>query len=90
VGDQGFFSFYLSFQSSCYLPFVNIEVEGWSTYLGAKGEEETGIASDVVKVLGEDLDTRGYLRGDRLRRDIGDFQSWMRSLGIARDEAPGP
>jgi len=48
---------------------VNIEV------LGAKGEEGTGIASDVVKVLGADPDTRCYLRRYRLRRDIGDFQS---------------
>ena len=33
-----------------------------------EGEEEgTGVASDVVKVKGEDPDTPGYLRGDRLR-----------------------
>ena len=30
-------------------------------------EEGTGIASDVVKVQGEDLDTPDYLRGDRVR-----------------------
>ena len=30
-------------------------------------EEGTGIASDVVKVQGEDPDTPGYLRGDRVR-----------------------
>jgi len=30
-------------------------------------EEGTGIASDVVKVWDEDLDTPGYLRGDRVR-----------------------
>jgi len=30
-------------------------------------EEGTGIASDVIKVQGEDLDTPGYLRGDRVR-----------------------
>jgi len=32
-------------------------------------EEGTGVASDVVKVQGhgEDLDTPGYLRGDRVR-----------------------
>jgi len=30
-------------------------------------EEETGLASDVVKVQGEDPDTLGYLRGDRVR-----------------------
>jgi len=27
----------------------------------------TGVASDVFKVEGEDLDTQGYLRGDRVR-----------------------
>jgi len=26
-------------------------------------EERTGVASDVIKVQGEDLDTPGYLRG---------------------------
>jgi hypothetical protein len=33
-------------------------------------EEEdkvTGVASDVVKVQGEDPDTPGYLRGERVR-----------------------
>jgi len=30
-------------------------------------EEGTGIASDLVKVEGEDPDTPGYLRGDRVR-----------------------
>ena len=30
-------------------------------------EEGTGVASDVVKVKGEDPDTPGYLRGDRVR-----------------------
>ena len=32
-----------------------------------EGEEGTCIASDVVKVQGEDPDTPGYLRGDRVR-----------------------
>ena len=32
-----------------------------------KEEEGTGVASDVVKVEGEDLDTPGYLRGDRVK-----------------------
>jgi len=31
------------------------------------GHQGTGVASDVVKVQGEDLDTPGYLRGDRVR-----------------------
>jgi len=30
-------------------------------------EEGTGVASDVVKVEGEDPDTPGYLRGDGVR-----------------------
>jgi len=30
-------------------------------------EEGAGVASDVVKVEGEDQDTLGYLKGDRLR-----------------------
>ena len=30
-------------------------------------EKGTGIASDVAKVEGEDLDTLGYRRGDRVR-----------------------
>jgi len=30
-------------------------------------EEGTGVASDVVKVEGEDPDTPGYLKGDRVR-----------------------
>jgi len=32
-----------------------------------RGRGRTGVASDVVKVEGEDLDTPGYLRGDRVR-----------------------
>jgi len=37
--------------------------------VGPFEEEEGGIgvASDVVKAEGEDLDTPGYLRGDRVR-----------------------
>jgi len=30
-------------------------------------EEGSGVASVVVKAKGEDLDTPGYLRGDRVR-----------------------
>jgi len=30
-------------------------------------EEGTGVASDIVKVEGEDPDTPGYLMGDRVR-----------------------
>jgi len=38
-------------------------------------EEGTGIVSDVVKVQGEDPDTPGYLRGDRVR--LGRCRSWI-------------
>jgi len=38
-------------------------------------EEGTGVASDVVKVEGEDPDTQGYLRGDRVR--LGCRRSWI-------------
>jgi len=46
-------------------------------------EEGVSIASDVVKVQGEAPDTPGYhyLRGDRVRRDVGDPGSWVRPLG---------
>jgi len=30
-------------------------------------DEGTSVASDVVKVQGEDLDIPGYLRGDKVR-----------------------
>jgi len=38
-------------------------------------EEGTGMASDVVKVEGEDPDNPGYLRGDRAR--LGRRRSWI-------------
>jgi len=60
--------------------------------VGLFEEEEEGIdtASDVVKVQGEDPDTAGYLRGDRVRRDVGDLGSWVCPPWLARDETPGP
>ena len=42
-------------------------------------EETTGIASDVVKVKGEDPATPGCLGEDRLRRHVSDSQSWVRA-----------
>jgi len=42
---------------------VNVVVVGMFEEEG----EVTGVASDVVKVQGEDPDTPGYLRGDRVR-----------------------
>ena len=60
-------------------------------------EEGTGVSSDVVKVKGEDPDTPGYLRGDRVRSAaisdpgcVGDLGSWVRLPWLAHDEAPGP
>jgi len=44
------------------------------------------MGSDVVKVEGEDPDTPGYLRGDRVRRDVSDLRSWVCSPWLARDE----
>jgi len=38
-------------------------------------EEGIGMTSDVVILKGLNLDTPGFLRGDRVRRDVGDFQS---------------
>jgi len=55
-------------------------------------EEEEGIviASDLVKAEGENLETPGYLRGERVRRDVGDLGSWVCPPWLARDETPGP
>jgi len=53
-------------------------------------EEGIGVTSDVVKVEGEDPDTPGYQRGDRVR--LGRQRS--RIVGVfpfsAHNEAPGP
>ena len=50
---------------------VNVIVVG----LFEEEEEGTGVASDVVKVEGEDPDTPGYLRGDWVR--LGRRRSWI-------------
>ena len=55
-----------------------------------KEEEGTGIASDIVKVKGEDPETPGYRRGGRVRRDVGDLGSWVHLPWLAQDETPGP
>jgi len=44
-------------------------------------EEGIGIASDVIQVQGEDPATPGCLREDRVRRYVGDSQSWVRNPG---------
>jgi len=43
-------------------------------------EEGIGIASDVVKVNGEDLATPGCLREVMVRWCVGEFQVWVRAL----------
>ena len=54
--------------------FVNVVVAG-----PFKEEEEgTRIASEIVEAKGEDQDTPGYLKGDRVRKDVSNFQSWVR------------
>jgi len=53
-------------------------------------EEGIGIASDVVKVQGEDPDTPIYLKGDRVRRNVGDFELWVRPPWLTWDETLGP
>ena len=51
-----------------------------------KDEEGIGITSDVVEMKGEELDSPGYLRGDR----AGDFQSGVRPSCLALEETLGP
>jgi len=66
-------------------PVVNVVVVG----LFEEEEQGTGVASDVVKVEGEDPDTPGYQRGDRVR--LGRRRSWIVGASplLAHDEAPG-
>ena len=45
-------------------------------------EEGIGINSDVVKVKGEDPETPGYLRGDRVR--LGRRRSYVGASPLAR------
>jgi len=53
-------------------------------------EEGIGITSDVVKVQCEDADTPGHLRGDMVRRDVGDLGSWVHPPWLPRAETPEP
>ena len=59
--------------------------------VGPFEEEEEGIrvASDVVKAKGEDPDTPGYLRGDRVRLGRRRSRIVGASPWLVRDEAPG-
>jgi len=60
--------------------------------LGPFEEEEEGIgaASDVVKVQGEDPATPGSVRGDRVRRYVGDPFRVCVLLGPPLRKTPGP
>ena len=44
----------------------------------------------MLLVEGEDPDTPGYLRGDRVSRDVDDFQLWVCPPLLALDEILGP
>jgi len=41
-------------------------------------------------VEGKDPDFPGHLRGDRVRRYVGEFQLWVRPPWLALEENPGP
>jgi len=59
------------------LPLV---VNGVSCWVRSKEEEERiGIASDVVKMKGEDPANPGCLREVMVRRRVGDSQLWARA-----------
>jgi len=51
-------------------------------------EEGTSMTSEIGKVKSEDSETPSYLRGDRVRRDVDIFQSWVRPPWLTRDENP--
>jgi len=59
-------------------------------FVGPFAEEEFGKVSDVIKVEGEIPTTPDSLREDRVRRYVGDAQSWMKVSWLAREETPGP
>jgi len=54
-------------------------------------EEEEWISITIaqVEVKDEDPDTPGYVREDRVGRDVGDLESWVRPPWLARDETLG-
>jgi len=65
------------------MTWVRLPPTGKRTVITFKEEAEgISIASEVVKVEGEDPDTPGYLRGNRVTRrsDVGDIRSGVRPL----------
>jgi len=51
-------------------------------------EEGTGVACDIVKVQGEDPDTPGYPKGDRVKLGRRRSRTWVRLPWLVHDEAP--
>jgi hypothetical protein len=51
-------------------------------------EEGTGVACDIVKVQGEDPDTPGYLKGDRVKLGRRRSRTWVRLPWLVHNEAP--
>ena len=58
--------------------------------MGLFEEEKDGIsiASDVAKVMGENLVAPDSLKGNRARCYAGDSQSWVQAPWLAREEVP--
>jgi len=56
-------------------------------WVRSKRKRRRPVASDVVKLQGEDPDTEG---GTGRGWDVGDLGSWVRLPWLAHDEAPGP
>ena len=69
------------------LPLVGNGVDCW--VCSKRKRRRIGIASDVVRVEGEDPATPGCLREVRVRWCVGDFQSWVRAL-LARSASRNP
>ena len=63
-----------------------------ATRAKASACQRSGIstASDVVNLMGEDLDNPSYSRRNRARRHVSDYQSWERAPRLAVVESPAP
>ena len=57
-------------------------------FLRSRGRGGDRSVSDVLEVKNEDPDTVGYLRWDKAKRYVDDFQSWMHP-GTRVRESPG-
>jgi len=61
-----------------------------NTFEEEEPKEGIGVASDVVKMEGEDPATQGCLREVTVRWCVGDAQSWVRAPWLDREEPPAP